>query len=86
MENFLFLRLFSETFGFAEENLRPDVMLEELDLDPLTVVGFLLQVESTVGARIPDDANPPHTFGELAALMTPLLSASSTGLSRTSAS
>ena len=66
-------QLFLETFDLAPDQLKPDATLESLGLDSLAVIEFLFQTEDRFGVKIPDQAEPPRTFGEMIALIAPLL-------------
>ena len=65
--------LFAQTFDIAQDQLKPDATLENLGLDSLAVIEFLFQIEDKFGIKIPDQATPPRTFGEMVALIAPLL-------------
>ena len=67
------IELFAETFGIPKNQLKPDATLENLGLDSLAVIEFLFQTEDKFGIKIPDQAAPPRTFGEMVALIAPLL-------------
>jgi acyl carrier protein len=69
------IHLFVETFGISREKLLPDATLESLGLDSLAVIEFMFQIEDKFGIRIPDQANPPRTLGEMVQLIEPLLPA-----------
>jgi acyl carrier protein len=69
------IHLFVETFGISRETLLPDATLESLGLDSLAVIEFMFQIEDKFGIRIPDQANPPRTLGEMVQLIEPLLPA-----------
>jgi acyl carrier protein len=65
--------VFSQAFDIAQDKLKPEATLEDLGLDSLAVIEFLFQVEDKFGIQIPDQAVPPRTFGEMVALIAPLL-------------
>jgi acyl carrier protein len=65
--------VFSQAFDIAQDKLKPEATLEDLGLDSLAVIEFLFQVEDKFGIQIPDQAAPPRTFGEMVALIAPLL-------------
>lgn len=44
-----------DRFGVPEDELRPDVTFEELDLDSLDLVDFALAAEEEFGVTISDD-------------------------------
>lgn len=67
------VELFAETFDIPKDQLKPDATLENLGLDSLAVIEFLFQAEDKFGIKIPDQAAPPRTFGEMVALIAPLL-------------
>ena len=69
------INLFAETFGIAEDRLKPEATLESLGLDSLAVIEFLFQIEDKFGIQIPDQANPPRTLGEMVQLIEPLIPA-----------
>ena len=58
-------QLFAQTFDIPEAKLTPDATLENLGLDSLAVIEFLFQAEDKFGIKIPDQAAPPRTFGEM---------------------
>ena len=68
------MQLFAQTFEISTERLLPEATLESLGLDSLAVIEFLFQIEDKFGIQIPDQASPPGTLGEMAQLVTPLLS------------
>ncbi len=70
---FQLTKLFAETFDIAQDKLTPQATLENLGLDSLAVIEFLFQTEDSFGIKIPDQAAPPRTFGEMVALIAPLL-------------
>ena len=65
--------LFAQTFDIPKDQLKPDATLENLGLDSLAVIEFLFQTEDKFGIKIPDQASPPRTFGEMVALIAPLM-------------
>ncbi len=67
------INLFAETFGIAEDQLRPEATLESLGLDSLAVIEFLFQIEDKFGIQIPDQANPPRTLDEMVQMIEPLM-------------
>ena len=67
------IELFAETFDIPKDKLKPDATLENLGLDSLAVIEFLLQTEDKFGIKIPDQPAPPRTFGEMVALIAPLI-------------
>lgn len=67
------IQLFAETFDIAEEKLVPSATLEGLGLDSLAVIEFLFQIEDRFHIQIPDQPNPPHTLGDMAQLIEPLM-------------
>ena len=67
------IELFAETFDIPRDRLKPDATLENLGLDSLAVIEFLSQTEDKFGIKIPDQAAAPRTFGEMVALIAPLL-------------
>ena len=67
------IELFAETFDIPRDKLTPDATLENLGLDSLAVIEFLFQTEDKFGIKIPDQAAPPRTFGEMMALIAPML-------------
>ena len=66
-------RLFSQTFDIPKDRSKPDATLKNLGLDSLAVVKFLFQAEDQWGVRIPDQAVPPRTFGEMIGRIAPLM-------------
>lgn len=69
------INLFSETFGITEDKLLAKATLESLGLDSLAVIEFLFQIEDKFAIKIPDQANPPRTLGEMVQLIEPLMPA-----------
>lgn len=67
------INIFAETFHIPREKLVPAATLESLGLDSLAVIEFLFQIEDKFGIRIPDQASPPGTLGEISLLIEPLL-------------
>jgi acyl carrier protein len=67
------INIFAETFHIPQDKLLPGATLESLGLDSLAVIEFLFQIEDKFGIRIPDQANPPATLGEIILLIEPLL-------------
>lgn len=67
------IELFAETFDIPRDRLKPDATLENLGLDSLAVIEFLFQTEDKFGIKIPDQTAAPRTFGEMVALIAPLL-------------
>ena len=67
------IELFAETFDIPRDKLTLDATLENLGLDSLAVIEFLFQTEDKFGIKIPDQAAPPRTFGEMMALIAPML-------------
>lgn len=69
------IHLLTETFGISQDKLVPDATLESLGLDSLAVIEFIFQIEDKFGIQVPDQTNPPHTLGDMMALIAPLLPA-----------
>ncbi len=55
--------LLEQKFHLEPEKLRPDVTLEELGLDSLSLMDFIFNAEDAYGLRIPEELLDPRQSG-----------------------
>jgi len=59
-----------EKFGVDRDELRPDVTFEDLEMDSLFLVEFVLTLQSELGLKIDEDAaSPRDTLGAVAEIL-----------------
>lgn len=57
-------------FGVDRDEIRPDVTFEDLEMDSLFLVEFVLTLQSELGVKIDEDAaSPRDTIGTVADLL-----------------
>ena len=57
--------MIAEEFKIPLEKLTPDVTMEALGIDSLSVIDFMFDVEDKLGLEMPDSRTPLVTLGDV---------------------
>lgn len=57
--------MISEEFKIPQERLTPDVTMEALGIDSLSLIDFMFDAEDKLGIEMPDSRTPLLTLGDV---------------------
>lgn len=68
-------RMMIEQFDLKLENLSPDVQLDSLGLDSLSVIEFMFNLEDELKIKLPDERVELKTVGDVVNVVDKIISA-----------